>query len=45
MKRMKRILTLCLVFCLTLAVIPAVPAQALTIREAERHLRRGRLIG
>lgn len=33
MKRMKRILTLCLVFCLTLAVIPAVPAQALTLQE------------
>ena len=33
MKRMKRILTLCLVFCLTLAMIPAVPAQALTLQE------------
>ena len=33
MKRMKRILTLCLVFCLTLAVIPAVPAQALALQE------------
>lgn len=33
MKRMKRILTLCLVFCLILAMIPAVPAQALTLQE------------
>ena len=33
MKRMKRILTLCLVFCLTLAMIPAVSAQALTLQE------------
>ena len=33
MMRMKRILTLCLVFCLTLAMIPAVPAQALTLQE------------